>query len=115
MPAPGPTLTAGQTMRWLSAPRYRRYLGVAGGNHALAMETYLWNSGVAAAGIVDVGHLEVALRNAYDRELSARFRTGPSIRSSRCFDSSRASSVLGHASTAGIRQASLGSRMLSGG
>ena len=46
---------------------------VAGGGHALAMETYLWNSRVAAAGIVDVGHLEIAIRNAYDRELSRRY------------------------------------------
>ncbi|HEY5852827.1 MAG TPA: hypothetical protein VIW24_01945 [Aldersonia sp.] len=57
----------------MSAPRYRRYLGVTGGDHGLAMEIYLWNSRVAAAGIVDVGHLEIAVRNAYDRELSRRF------------------------------------------
>ncbi|MFV0374473.1 hypothetical protein [Microbacterium sp.] len=68
-----PALDAARAVRWLSAPRYRRYLGVAGGDHALAMETYLWNSRVAAAGIVDVGHLEVAVRNAYDRELARRF------------------------------------------
>ncbi|MGO1319583.1 MAG: hypothetical protein ACTII7_03770 [Galactobacter sp.] len=68
-----PALDAAQATRWLSAPRYRRYLGVANGDHDLAMETYLWNSRVAAAGIVDVGHLEVAVRNAYDRELTRRF------------------------------------------
>ncbi len=68
-----PSLDAAQAARWLSTPRYRRYLGVADGDHTLAMETYLWNSRVAAAGIVDVGHLEVALRNAYDRELTRRF------------------------------------------
>ena len=66
-------LDAAQAVRWLSAPRYGRYLRVAGGDHALAMETYLWNSRVAAAGIVDVGHLEIAIRNAYDRELSRRY------------------------------------------
>lgn len=66
-------LDAVQAERWLSAPRYRRYLAVANGDHALAMETYSWNSRVAAAGIVDVGHLEIAVRNAYDRELSLRF------------------------------------------
>lgn len=63
-------LDAERSERWLSAPRYRRYLGVAGGDHGLALETYLWNSRVAAAGIADLGHLEVALRNAYDRALS---------------------------------------------
>lgn len=73
MPEDPPSLDAVQAAQWLSTPRYRRYLGVAGGDHASAMETYLWNSRVAAAGIVDVGHLEIAVRNAYDRELSRRF------------------------------------------
>ena len=73
MSEPPCLLDAVQAERWLSVPRYRRYLAVAGGDHALAMETYLWNSRVAAAGIVDVGHLEIAVRNAYDRELSRRF------------------------------------------
>lgn len=73
MSEPPRLLDASQAERWLSAPRYRRYLTVAGGEHPLAMETYLWNSRVAAAGIVDVGHLEIAIRNAYDRELSRRF------------------------------------------
>lgn len=66
-------LSAAQAVRWLSAPRYHRYSRVAGGDHALGIETYLWNSRVAAAGIVDVGHLEIAIRNAYDRELSRRY------------------------------------------
>lgn len=68
-----PSLDASQAARWLSTPRYRRYLAVADGDHSVAMETYLWNSRVAAAGIVELGHLEVALRNAYDRELTRRF------------------------------------------
>ncbi len=66
-------LNAAAAERWLSAPRYRRYLHVADGDHDKALDVYLWNSRVAAAGIVDVGHLEIALRNAYDRELSRRF------------------------------------------
>jgi hypothetical protein len=73
MPNPVPALDAAQAVRWLSAPRYRRYLRVAADDHTLAMETYMWNSRVAAAGIVDVGHLEIAIRNAYDRELSRRY------------------------------------------
>lgn len=56
---------------WLSSPRYERYLRTASGDHVRAVELYLWNSRVAAAAIADVGHLEVALRNAYDRELVA--------------------------------------------
>ncbi|MGB4778020.1 hypothetical protein [Microbacterium sp.] len=58
---------------WLSDPRYERYLNAAGGDHDLGLALYRWNSRVAAAGLVDVGHLEVALRNAYDRELSVTF------------------------------------------
>lgn len=73
MPEPPASLDTVQAERWLSPPRYRRYLGVARGDHVLAMEVYLWNSRVAAAGIVDVGHLEIAVRNAYDRQLSRRF------------------------------------------
>ncbi len=92
-----------QAMQWLSGPRYRRYLGIAGENHALAMQTYLWNSRVAAAGIVDVGHLEVAVRNAYDRELTRRFRIGPSTRSRHCSIWSRASSVPVRSSVAATR------------
>lgn len=68
-----PSLDTAQAVRWLSTPRYRRYLNAASGDHGLAMETYLWNSRVAAAAIADVGHLEVAVRNAYDRELTRRF------------------------------------------
>ena len=71
--SPLPPLDAARAERWLSAPRYQRHLGVAGGDHSLAMEVYEWNSRVAAAGVVDVGHLEIAVRNAYDRELSRRF------------------------------------------
>ncbi|WP_036923132.1 hypothetical protein [Propionicicella superfundia] len=59
--------------RWLSDPRYERYLTTAGGDHDLALNLYRWNSRVAAAGLVCVGHLEVALRNAYDRELTVTF------------------------------------------
>lgn len=73
MPEPLCSLDAAQAERWLSTPRYRRYLSVAGGDHVLAMEVYLWNSRVAAAGVVDVGHVEIAVRNAYDRELSRQF------------------------------------------
>lgn len=69
MPDSSPALDEIQAQQWLSAPRYQRYRSVAGGDHALAMDTYLWNSRVAAAGVVDLGHLEVAVRNAYDRVL----------------------------------------------
>jgi hypothetical protein len=70
---PVPPLDPARAERWLSVPRYRRYLDVAGGDHDLAVEAYLWNSRVAAAGVVDLGHVEIAVRNAYDRELSRLF------------------------------------------
>ncbi|HMM49042.1 MAG TPA: hypothetical protein PKE32_05460, partial [Miltoncostaeaceae bacterium] len=57
----------------MSAPRYGRYLAVAEGDHRRALDLYLWNARAAAAVLVDVGHVEVALRNSYDRELSRVF------------------------------------------
>lgn len=37
------------------------------------MQLYRWNAKVAGAALVDVGHFEVALRNSYDRQLSAQY------------------------------------------
>lgn len=68
-----PSIGPAEAERWLSGPRYRRYLSVAAGDHDQALLLYVWNSRVAAAGAADVGHLEVALRNAYDRQLTRRF------------------------------------------
>lgn len=67
------SLDPAATQAWLSRPRYQRYLDAASGDHDLALRLYVWNADIAAAGMVDVGHLEVALRNAYDRQLTARF------------------------------------------
>lgn len=61
------------TKRWLSVPRYQRYLTAAGEDHNEAIDLYVWNSQVVAAGVIEVGHLEVALRNAYDRRLCRKF------------------------------------------
>ena len=73
MPSQVPSsLDAAAAEHWLSGPRYRRYLKVASGDHDQALQLYVWNSRVAAAGAADVGHLEVALRNAYDRQLARR-------------------------------------------
>jgi len=68
-----PRLDEAAARRWLSDPRYERYLAAANGDHDMALSLYQWNSRVAAAGLVDVGHLEVALRNAYDRQLVISF------------------------------------------
>jgi hypothetical protein len=58
---------------WLSPERFARYLNAAEQDHDLALQLYSWNATVAAACLRDVGHLEVALRNAYDMHLSVRF------------------------------------------
>lgn len=68
-----PFLTEVAARRWLSNPRYARYLHAANGDHSSALCLYMWNSRVASAAIADVGHLEVALRNAYDQQLVAMY------------------------------------------
>lgn len=55
---------------WLSAPRFAPYLAAAGTPHR-ALELYEWNTAIAAAFHHDLAHLEVGLRNAYDRALRA--------------------------------------------
>lgn len=67
------TLTPTAVRAWLGQPRFDRYLHEAGGDEPLALQLYRWNAKVAGAALVDVGHFEVALRNSYDRQLSAQF------------------------------------------
>ncbi|EHR61524.1 MULTISPECIES: Abi family protein [Saccharomonospora] len=67
------TLSMADLQSWLSAPRLNTYLAACNQDRDLALELYCWNSQLAAAALVDTCHLEVALRNAYDRELSKRF------------------------------------------
>lgn len=57
--------------RWLSAPRFAVYLDAAQSNRGLALELYEWNTQLGAGFAHDLGHLEVGLRNAYDRALTA--------------------------------------------
>ena len=57
--------------QWLSLPRWRVYLTAADGDHNLALELYEWNASVAASLHRDLAHVEIALRNAYDRVLCA--------------------------------------------
>ena len=56
---------------WLSEPRYSKYLEVARGDDAVALDLYLWNIGLTQAVLKDVSFFEVALRNAYDRTISS--------------------------------------------
>jgi hypothetical protein len=54
---------------WLTPARFSKYLSAAGGDADLGLALYEWNSEIAAAFLRDLGHLEVAVRNAYDRAL----------------------------------------------
>lgn len=65
---PGPWVEA-----WLGQPRFGRYLNECGGDRSLALATYEWNLRLGYALMRDAAHLEVALRNAYDRAVSARW------------------------------------------
>lgn len=56
---------------WLSTPRFEVYLATAAGGRALALALYDWNTEVSSAFHQDLAHLEVGLRNAYDRALTA--------------------------------------------
>ncbi|CAM3152875.1 hypothetical protein NODU109028_00225 [Nocardioides dubius] len=62
-------LTLSDAQAWLSTPRLQGYLGASHHDLALALALYRWNSVTTGAALAEVGHLEVALRNAYDREL----------------------------------------------
>lgn len=66
-------LTPDQVREWLGGPRFGRYLTAASGDAGRALALYEWNSRLAAAALRDVGHFEVAMRNAYDAQLSERY------------------------------------------
>lgn len=55
---------------WLSTPRFHRYLSASSGDRERALALYEWNLRLSAAITRDISHLEIALRNAYDRTLS---------------------------------------------
>ena len=56
---------------WLTPGRYNKYLKAAGQDPDRALRLYEWNARVSSALLHDLGHLEVGLRNAYDRQLLA--------------------------------------------
>ncbi|MEU4314847.1 hypothetical protein [Nocardia sp. NPDC024068] len=57
----------------LSERRLDPFLKAAGGDRDAALKLYVWSSRTAAVSFEVVGHLEVLLRNALDRELRAYF------------------------------------------
>lgn len=56
---------------WLSQPRFQTYLALAGGDRSVGLDLYEWNVAMSAAVLHDLAHLEVGLRNVYDRALGA--------------------------------------------
>ena len=56
----------------LSEMRLRQYLDHSGGDLERAIALYTWNARLAAALFADLGHLEVALRNALDSRMTTR-------------------------------------------
>jgi len=57
---------------WLSEDRLVPYLGATNGDMNAAMNLYQYNSRISAAIKADLDHVEVAVRNAYHRAMSAR-------------------------------------------
>ena len=58
----------------LSEPRMRPYVEAASGDRDRALALYEWSTRTAASAFEVVGHLEVLLRNALDRELARHAR-----------------------------------------
>jgi hypothetical protein len=69
LPSDGPWVE-----RWLSTARFSVYVRVCGGDRTRAVALYQWNAAAGQAFGLDLGHLEVALRNAYDVAITARWR-----------------------------------------
>jgi hypothetical protein len=55
--------------QWLSPQRFHTYMRMAGGNRTRALDLHEWNTQLNAALLHDFAHLEVGLRNFYDRAL----------------------------------------------
>ena len=71
MPAESADDPAGQWVeRWLSPPRFAVYLNAAKHDRDAALDLYEWNARLGSALGNDLAHLEVGLRNAYDRALT---------------------------------------------
>lgn len=58
---------------WLGPSRFQRYVTECAGDRAKALELYEWNVAFGQALMHDIAHVEVALRNSYDRAISARW------------------------------------------
>lgn len=63
-------MTAPEALLALLGPaRYQTYIDAAGGDHKRAGELYAWGTSLAGAWHAHIGYIEVATRNAIDRQL----------------------------------------------
>ena len=76
-PAPGVPSAGDWVERWLSVPRFSVYLAAADSDRGRALALYEWNTQLSAALLHDLAHVEVGLRNAYDRARSDRWPGPP--------------------------------------
>lgn len=58
----------------LSPARLHHYLVDCAGDYRRTLDLYEWNARLAGALLIDIGHVEVALRNTLDTALQARHR-----------------------------------------
>ena len=61
---------------WLSAPRLQTYLEASDNSLTRALWLYEWNVNLGQTLMKDIAFFEVALRNAYDREIDSRWNGG---------------------------------------
>lgn len=76
----GPEISSVQIAGWVSEARFNPFLAAVSGDHDAAMALYVWNARVASAFFEVIHHVEVLVRNAMHRELSAAEHRG-SLRS----------------------------------
>ena len=60
-------------LEWLSSPRLQTYLDASGNNLQRALRLYGWNINLGQTLMKDIAFFEVALRNAYNREIDSRW------------------------------------------
>ena len=71
-----------------TAPRLRHYLTECGGNTERAIQLYMWDTDLSSAFWESLGHLEIALRNTIDRQMTLR-QTNKSRSTSWIYDDAR--------------------------
>lgn len=69
------SLSWGRFENHIGSSRLHLYVQHCGGDHVRAVELYRWNARLAASFWLDLGHLEVALRNALDLKMRQIYTT----------------------------------------